>query len=129
MKIRGIFLLFFLFCLSGSCLLAQSTSNPNMKKAREFSFFEDKMLEPRSDVKLFPNPAVDYLIVEIKDSAMVAVDFELNNIIGNTFSLRSEKMEGNRYKFYVKDLMPGYYFLTVKDANSGYKRAYRFVKK
>lgn len=129
MKIKGILLLIFLVSLSGSCLLAQSSSGLNLNKTREFSFFEDKVLEPRSDVKLFPNPAVDYLIVEIKDSAMVAVDFELNNIIGNTFSLRSEKMSGNRYKFYVKDLMPGYYFLTVKDANSGYKRAYRFVKK
>jgi hypothetical protein len=129
MKIKGIFLLLFLFCLTGSCLLAQTSSSLNLNKTRESSFFEDKVLEPRSDVKLFPNPAVDYLIVEIKDSAMLAVDFELNNIIGSTFSLRSEKMEGNRYKFYVKDLMPGYYFLTVKDANSGYKRAYRFVKK
>ena len=109
--------------------MAQSAGEQKLKKSREFSFFEDKVLEPRSDVKLYPIPAVEYLIVEIKDQQMTSVEFELNNIIGNTFSLHSEKIEGNRYKFYVKDLSPGYYFLTVKDNNTGYKRAYRFVKK
>lgn len=129
MKIREIFLILMCICLPASGLMAQSAPEAKLNKSREFSFFEDKMLEPRSDVKLFPNPAVDYLTVEIKDQGMTDVEFELNNIIGNTFSLRSEKISGNRYRFYVKDLQPGYYFLTVKDASSGYKRAYRFVKK
>lgn len=129
MKIREFFLILMCLCLPFSGLMAQSAPEAKLNKSREFSFFEDKMLEPRSDVKLFPNPAVDYLTVEIKDQGMTEVEFELNNIIGNTFSLRSEKVSGNRYKFYVKDLQPGYYFLTVKDASSGYKRAYRFVKK
>lgn len=129
MKIREFFLILMCICLPASGLMAQSAPEAKLNKSREFSFFEDKMLEPRSDVKLFPNPAVDYLTVEIKDQGMTDVEFELNNIIGNTFSLRSEKISGNRYRFYVKDLQPGYYFLTVKDASSGYKRAYRFVKK
>lgn len=129
MKIKELLFALLFVSLSAIGVMAQTVTDANVNKAREFSFFEDKVLEPRSDVKLFPNPAVDYLIVEIKDQEMTNVDFELNNIIGNTFSLRSEKMNGNRYKFYVKDLQPGYYFLTVKDASSGYKRAYRFVKK
>ena len=130
MKIKHIFLLLLFFSLSFSWAVAQTSgSGQNLNKTREFSFFEDKVLEPRSDVKLYPIPAVEYLIVEIKDEQMTSVEFELNNIIGNVFSLRSEKIEGNRYKFYVKDLSPGYYFLTVKDNNTGYKRAYRFVKK
>ncbi len=130
MKIYRLFFLLLLFIgltISGS--MAQSTVGQNQGKSREFSFFEDKVLEPRSDIKLFPNPATDYLIIELKDQKMTSVEFELNNIIGNIFSLRSEKIEGNRYKFYVKDLSPGYYFLTVKDNETGYKRAYRFVKK
>lgn len=130
MKIKYIFFLLLCFCLPFSWSLAQSPSaGQSLNKSKEFSFFEDKVLEPRSDIKLFPNPAVEYLIVEIKDEQMTSVDFELNNIIGNVISLRSEKIEGNRYKFYVKDLSPGYYFLTVKDNDSGYKRAVRFVKK
>ena len=129
MKIKETVLLLMIFCLSFSGGMAQTKTSVSLNKSREVSFFEDKVLEPRSEVKLFPNPAVDYLIVELKDENMTSVDFELNNIIGNTFSLRSEKINGNRYKFYVKDLSPGYYFLTVKDRDSGYKRAYRFVKK
>lgn len=129
MKMKKVLLLLLLIVLSVSGLMAQSSSDNQTQKPREFSFFEDKVLEPRSDIKLFPNPAVDYLIIELKDPSMVSVNFELNNILGNTYSLKSEKMSGNRYKFYVKGLAPGYYFLTVKDANTGYKRAYRFVKK
>lgn len=130
MKIKNVFFLLLCFSLPLSWSLAQSpATGQNLNKSKEFSFFEDKVLEPRSDIKLFPNPAVEYLIVEIKDEQMTSVDFELNNIIGNVISLRSEKLEGNRYKFYVKDLSPGYYFLTVKDNDSGYKRAVRFVKK
>lgn len=130
MKIKYIFFLLLCFSLPFSWSLAQSpATGSGLNKSKEFSFFEDKVLEPRSDIKLFPNPAVEYLIVEIKDQQMTSVEFELNNIIGNIISLRSEKIEGNRYKFYVKDLSPGYYFLTVKDNDSGYKRAVRFVKK
>ena len=129
MRILRFFLLLVIFGLSISGSMAQSVAGQNLNKSREFSFFEDKVLEPRADVKLFPNPAVEYLIIEFKDENMTSVEFELNNIIGNIFSLRSEKIEGNRYKFYVKDLSPGYYFLTVKDKDTGYKRAYRFVKK
>ena len=129
MKIYRLFLLLFFLGLSVLGTLAQSEVGQNLNKSREFSFFEDKVLEPNSDVKLFPNPATDYLTVELKDKNMTSVEFELNNIIGNVFSLRSEKVEGNIYKFYIKDLSPGYYFLTVKDKDTGYKRAYRFVKK
>ena len=129
MKMNKIFLLLMLFILSGPGSMGQSVVGQNLDKSREFSFFEGKVLEPRSDVKIFPNPATDYLTVELKNEYMTSVTFELNNIIGNIFTLRSEKIEGNRYRFYIKDLSPGYYFLTIKDNDTGYKRAYRFVKK
>lgn len=129
MKISGLFLLLILFSMTISWSRAQSVVGQNLDKPREFSFFEDKVLAPRSDAKIFPNPATDYLTIELKDQNMTSVEFEMNNIIGNVISLRSEKLEGNRYKFYVKDLPAGYYFLTVKDNDTGYKRAYRFVKK
>ena len=98
-------------------------------QSREFAFQDNGIIDSRSDVKLFPNPAVEYLIVEIKSQELSNVSFELNNIIGNTFQMRSEPLGDNRYKIYVKDLRPGYYFLTLKDDNSTYKHTYRFLKK
>lgn len=104
-------------------------NSPLYNNSGEFSFSENSAIDPRSDVRLFPNPAVEYLIVEINSGDLSNVSFELNNIIGNTYQMRSEALGGNRYKIYVKDLRSGYYFLTVKDDNSAYKRTYRFLKK
>ncbi|AHM60512.1 hypothetical protein D770_11275 [Flammeovirgaceae bacterium 311] len=105
------------------------SGTPSYNTHKEFAFSGDRVIDPRSDVKLFPNPAVEYLIVEINSQDLSSVSFELNNIIGNNFDIRSEPMGNNRYKIYVKDLRPGYYFITLKDDNSSYKRTYRFLKK
>ncbi len=132
MKQLYILFLFFFLASASTGAWAQVRTNdtaPLQPKVKEFAFSEDRLIDPRSDVKLFPNPAVEYLIVEIKSDELTNVSFELNNIIGNTFQIRSEPMGNNHYKIYVKDLRPGYYFLTLKDQNSTYKRAYRFLKK
>lgn len=106
-----------------------NSASPAITPSREFAYQGDGIIDPRSDVRLFPNPAVEYLIVEVKSQELSNVSFELNNIIGNTFQMRSEPLGENRYKIYVKDLRPGYYFLTLKDDNSTYKHTYRFLKK
>lgn len=97
--------------------------------SQTFTFPEGSLVEARNEVRLFPNPATEYLVVEIKDPQLDEVGFELNNIIGDQYALRADKLGGNRYKIYVNDLPSGYYFLTIKDLNTPYKRAYRFVKK
>lgn len=132
MKQLYILFIFFFLAFAGNGVLAQvrsSNATPLQPRAKEFAYTGDRLIDPRSDVKLFPNPAVEYLIVEINSEELSNVSFELNNIIGNTFQIRSEPMGDNHYKIYVKDLRPGYYFLTLKDQNSTYKRAYRFLKK
>ena len=135
MKQLYILFIFSLLVTVGTSVQAQvrtsnSTATPLYNQSsREFSFSGDKIIDPRSNVKLYPNPAVEYLIVEIDSQELSNFSFELNNIIGNTFQINSESMGNNRYKIYVKDLRPGYYFLTLKDENSSYKRAYRFLKK
>lgn len=135
MKQLYILFIFTLLVTVGTSVQAQvrtstSTTTPQYNQSsREFSFSGDKIIDPRSNVKLYPNPAVEYLIVEIDSQELSNFSFELNNIIGNTFQINSESMGNNRYKIYVKDLRPGYYFLTLKDENSSYKRAYRFLKK
>ncbi|WP_224996749.1 T9SS type A sorting domain-containing protein [Cesiribacter sp. SM1] len=132
MKQLYILLLFAIYMIAGSGVQAQVRSGsgtPAYNTPKEFAFSGDRVIDPRSDVKLFPNPAVEYLVVEINSQDLINVSFELNNIIGNTFEIRSEPIGNNRYKIYVKDLRPGYYFLTLKDENSSYKRAYRFLKK
>lgn len=132
MKKLYILFLIAISLLIGTGVQAQVRSGsgtPSYNTPKEFAFSGDRVIDPRSDVKLFPNPAVEYLIVEINSQDLSSVSFELNNIIGNNFEIRSEPMGNNRYKIYVKDLRPGYYFITLKDGNSSYKRTYRFLKK
>lgn len=130
-KLYTLFLLILLSAL-GYSVQAQVRTNSSssvLNQSGEFSFYGDKVIDPRSNVRLFPNPAVEYLIIEINSESLNNVSFELNNIIGNTFLIRSEALGNNRYKVYVKDLRPGYYFITLKDEDSSYKRTYRFLKK
>lgn len=132
MKQLYILFLFSLILSVGNGVQAQvrsSNTAPLFSNTKELSFSGDRLIDPRSDVKLFPNPAIEYLIVEISSQQLSNISFELNNIIGSTFQIRSEALGSNRYKIYVKDLNPGYYFLTIKDGDSSYKRAYRFLKK
>ncbi len=132
MKKLYILFLFISLAFFGNQAVAQvrsSNTSPLYSQSKEHTFSGDRIIDPRSDVKLYPNPAVEFLIVEINSQELTNVSFELNNIIGSTFEIRSESLGSNRYKIYVKDLHQGYYFLTIKDANSSYKRAYRFLKK
>lgn len=111
----------------GSAPAQQIPSAQNASQT--FAFPETSLVETRNEVRLFPNPATEYLVVEIKDPQLDEVSFELNNIIGDQYALRADKLGGNRYKIFVNDLPSGYYFLTIKDSDTPYKRAYRFVKK
>jgi hypothetical protein len=131
---KQLYTLFLLLLLSavgyGVQAQVRTSSSPSVvNQSGEFSFYGDKVIDPRSDVRLFPNPAVEYLIIEINSSELNNISFELNNIIGNAFAIRSEALGANRYKIWVKDLRPGYYFITLKDEGSSYKRTYRFLKK
>lgn len=131
---KQLYTLFLLMLLSalGYGVQAQvrtSNSPSAMNQSGEFAFYGDKVIDPRSDVRLFPNPAVEYLIIEINSTELSNISFELNNIIGNAFAIRSESLGANRYKIWVKDLRPGYYFITLNDESSSYKRTYRFLKK
>ena len=128
----SIIVLLGLFASLGTTAFAQTTlksSSFQLRTMSEFNRSSEAAIDPRSDIKIFPNPATEYLYIELTDSSLRNVNFELNNIIGNVFSLKAERVSDTHYKIYVKDLRSGYYFLTIKDQDSSYKRTYRFVKK
>ncbi len=83
----------------------------------------------QNKIELYPNPAVDYLIVEISNSSISNAEFELHSIIGNKIIIQPEKIGVSRYRIPLKNLVSGYYFLVVKDDFSRFKKAYKFLKK
>ena len=78
-------------------------------------------------VNIYPNPAVDFLIVQIDDND-ADIKIELNSMIGNRITIKPEEMGDGRYKIPVKNLATGYYFLIVEDKKRRFKKAFKFLK-
>ncbi|WP_258103929.1 T9SS type A sorting domain-containing protein [Marinoscillum sp. MHG1-6] len=86
-------------------------------------------LDATNKIELYPNPAVDYLIVSIKNSTLQNTEFELHSIIGNEIKVKPEEIGAGKYRISIKDYATGYYFLVVKDEFLRFKQAYKFLKK
>lgn len=80
-----------------------------------------------TDISIYPNPAVDFLVVQINGDFNKAT-FELNSMIGNRIQIRPEEIALGKYKIAVKDLATGYYFLVIKDEDKRFKKAFKFLK-
>jgi hypothetical protein len=79
-------------------------------------------------IELYPNPAVDYLVAEIKNSNLKDVSFELHSMIGNRISITHEILGENRFRISLDGYAAGYYFLVVRDEYSKFKKAFKFLK-
>lgn len=79
-------------------------------------------------IELYPNPAVEYVVVNIQQSTLKNTEFELHSIIGNEIQIFPEELGSGKFKIPLKDFASGYYFLVVKDEVSRFKQAYKFLK-
>ncbi len=82
-----------------------------------------------NQIELFPNPAVEFVIVDIKDSNLKNVKIELRSMIGNKLRIEVERIGPNRYRIPMKDFATGYYFVVVKDEILRFNKAYKILKK
>lgn len=85
-------------------------------------------LQVETDIELYPNPAVEFLTINLKNSKLEDVQFEVYNIIGNKLSFEMDAINSNSYKINVKEFNPGYYLLIVKDPVTRYNKAFKFRK-
>ena len=116
---------FSLLVLGGGVVFAQTADD---KSVAESAFKQNPSLELKNQVEIYPNPAAEFLIVEIKDSDLANVEFEMHSIIGNTIKIEPEEIARNTYKISVKSFNTGYYFLIVKDDYTRFKKAIKFLK-
>ncbi|MEX2336615.1 MAG: T9SS type A sorting domain-containing protein [Fulvivirga sp.] len=92
--------------------------------------FDDESLEPKvNNIKLFPNPTTDFLRVRIENSTLTEANFTVHNIIGNKIDVEIEPVGENEFRIKVKDLVPGYYLLAIRDKQGYFKEAYKFLKR
>ena len=85
-------------------------------------------LQIETEIELYPNPAIDFLTVTLKNSQLKDVRFEMYNIIGNKLKLEQDKVSSDSYKINVKEFHSGYYLLIIKDPISRYNKAFKFRK-
>lgn len=95
----------------------------------ENSINQQASLDLRNQIEIYPNPAVEFLIVEIQNSELINTQFEMHSLIGNQVTIDPEEIGHNLYRIQVKSFATGYYFLVVKDEISRYKKAFKFLKK
>ncbi|WP_462252260.1 T9SS type A sorting domain-containing protein [Ekhidna sp.] len=89
---------------------------------------EGSNLAQDADISIYPNPAVEFIMIQI-DGKFENAEFELNSMIGNKLQIKPEEVGIGKYKIQVKDLATGYYFLVVKDEEKRFKKAYKFLKR
>ncbi|MFZ9045018.1 MAG: T9SS type A sorting domain-containing protein [Cyclobacteriaceae bacterium] len=80
-------------------------------------------------VDIYPNPATDYLTVELSEVNAGNVEFELRSMIGTTIRISPEKIGYNQYRIPLKEYATGYYFLIVQDERIRFKKAFKFLKR
>ena len=119
-------ILTFIICMT---ILAAKAQDSTMNVTVESPDFNDAQLELTNEIEIYPNPSVNFLVVEIKNSDLDRVEFEMRSIIGNKVRITPEEIGRDKYRFNVEDFATGYYFLVVKDDFTRFKEAHKFLKK
>jgi hypothetical protein len=89
----------------------------------------ESALDLKKVVEVYPNPAIDFLNIDVNSQELVQVEFEVYDIIGNTISVSPEKLTAGKYRVPVSDLHSGYYMLIVRDPYSRYRQIFKFGKR
>ena len=67
------------------------------------------------DVDVYPNPAVDFLVVQLSDSRESDnVKFQIRSLLGTEMIVTPENLGNGQFRFPVKDFATGYYFVIVE---------------
>ena len=80
-------------------------------------------------VHLFPNPATEFVDVQLDQFPAQNVKLTVHNIIGNELQVETEILDEHLIRVKVKDLVSGYYLLAVKDEESNFRGTYKFLKR
>ena len=99
------------------------------QSGQDFSSFGDELLIQKNKVEIYPNPSVDYLNVQIKNSDLANTTLIIHSIIGNKFEIEAENVGPHQYRIDVRDLPQGYYLLSIKDAKTNFSKTFKFLKR
>ena len=70
-------------------------------------------------ISAYPNPARDYLTLEVKDYDFSNLTYQLYDIHGKL--LQNEKITGNQTSIFMSNLLPATYFVKILEGNNEVK--------
>lgn len=120
----SILLLGFLF--AGTFAFAQEGNNS--QDPDEKDIIVQDFLDKANRIDIYPNPAQEYLIVQITNSNVQDLKFEIRSLLGQEMIVVPEDLGNGKYRFPVKDFAVGYYFVIVKDTQGIINVANKFLK-
>ena len=80
-------------------------------------------------ISVYPNPAVDYVDINLDRLSAHKVRMTLYNIIGNKIEVETEVMDEHRVRIRIKDFASGYYLVALRDEETNFKGTYKFLKR
>jgi len=85
--------------------------------------------DPVKLIQVYPNPASENVSVKFEVPMAKKVSLSFHNILGSPLNLETEVIDDHEIKIRVKDLNPGYYFISVQDEKINFKSTYKFLKR
>ncbi len=80
-------------------------------------------------IAIYPNPAVEYIEVNLDQLLSSKVKLTVYNIIGNEIQAESEVVDDHKVRIRVKDFAAGYYLLALRDDETKFRGTYKFLKR
>ncbi len=80
-------------------------------------------------IEIYPNPATEFININLSDANLSKAKFELYDIIGNKVDVEAQETKHDNYRISVEKLHMGYYVLIVSDSYGRYKKAFKFSKR
>ncbi|MBU2914562.1 MULTISPECIES: T9SS type A sorting domain-containing protein [Reichenbachiella] len=120
------------FVLSSAALVTQgqlADTRAVFASNSEVIVYSDELLDLTNQIDIYPNPSVNFIVVNIENSNLKKVTFQLHSVIGNTVDVQAESIGKDKYKIDLRNYSSGYYFLIIEDEETQFKEAYKFLKK
>ena len=124
--IHRLSILFLGILFAGSYAFAQEGNNT--QKPEENDIIVQDFLDKANRIDVYPNPAQEFLVVQISNSNVDDLKFEIRSLLGQKMLVVPEDLGNGKYRFAVKDFAVGYYFMIVKDPRGAVQVAKKWLK-
>ena len=80
------------------------------------------------NLKVFPNPATDFIRIEWQASGRMRIQAELFDLFGRKITVEETETSGNHIQLDVRSLQRSAYLLRITSSDEKFSRTYRIIK-